>query len=267
MNVNYAELLIGCGAKRVKDLRLPTADELRGAVTGSTGKRVGTEFQKLFTLDNNPDHKPDVVHDLNRIPFCYRELLPWPELPTNILTSAEQESARLRTEARRRDVQAWNRDSVMSSDYFDEIHAYEVLEHVGAQGDYRSFFALFSELWRILKPGGYLFATCPSWHSPWAWGDPSHTRVLTAGSLVFLSQAEYARQVGKTAMSDFRSIYKADFRAIIADDSSDSLLMVLQAIKREGDVCDGCGLTRAQCEAGRTRGAIKCCPDCDHYKR
>lgn len=267
MNVNYAELLIGCGAKREKDLRLPTADELRA--TGQKGKRIGTEFRNVFTLDNNPDHKPDVVHDLNRIPFRYRALLEYPAAPSADLYGDRRtyEDAYEKYRTRVADVTTWNNASNMSSDYFDEIHAYEVLEHVGAQGDYRSFFALFSELWRVLKPGGYLFATCPSWHSPWAWGDPSHTRVLTAGSLVFLSQAEYARQVGKTAMSDFRSIYKADFRAIIADDSSDSLLMVLQAIKREGDVCDGCGLTRAQCEAGRARGAIKCCPDCDHYKR
>ena len=265
MNVNYAELLIGCGAKRVKDLRLPTADELRGAVTGQTGKRVGTEFRNVFTLDNNPDHKPDVVHDLNRIPFCYRALLPWPEFPTGIVDSAEHEKAIAKLQSRRSDVKAWNDGSVMSSDYFDEIHAYEVLEHVGAQGDYRSFFALFSELWRVLKPGGFLFATCPSWHSPWAWGDPSHTRVLTAGSLAFLSQAEYARQVGKTPMSDFRSIYKADFRAIIADESGDALLFVLQAIKREGDTCRGCGITRAVCEAA-ARTQRKCCPDCDHFK-
>ena len=31
---------------------------------------------------------------------------------------------------------------------FDEVHAYEVLEHLGTQGDYRSFFAHFYEIWR-----------------------------------------------------------------------------------------------------------------------
>src|SRR5262245_29516061 len=87
---------------------------------------------------------------------------------------------------------------------FDEIHAYEVLEHLGQQGDARSFFAHFGEVYRMLKPGGYLAATCPSWQSSWAWGDPSHRRVITGGSLVFLDQTEYQRQVGKTPMSDFR---------------------------------------------------------------
>ena len=33
---------------------------------------------------------------------------------------------------------------------FDEIHAYEVLEHLGAQGDFRFFFAQFEEMWRII---------------------------------------------------------------------------------------------------------------------
>ena len=75
-------------------------------------------------------------------------------------------------------------------EFFDEIHAYEVLEHVGRQGDWRVFFAQFNEFWRILKPGGHLAATCPSWHSPWAWGDPSHTRVLQKENLVFLNQPQ-----------------------------------------------------------------------------
>lgn len=36
---------------------------------------------------------------------------------------------------------------------FDEIHAYEVLEHTGTQGDYKFFFKQFEEFWRLLKPG------------------------------------------------------------------------------------------------------------------
>ena len=50
------------------------------------------------------------------------------------------------------------------NDTFDEIHAYEVLEHVGKQGDYIFFFAQFSDLYRILKPNGLLVAMSPSIH-------------------------------------------------------------------------------------------------------
>lgn len=94
---------------------------------------------------------------------------------------------------------------------FDEIHAYEVLEHTGAQGDYRFFFGQWSEFWRLLKPGGMFFGSVPHWDSPWALGDPSHTRILRPEAFTFLSQPEYDRQVGVTAMSDFRWLYKADF--------------------------------------------------------
>lgn len=114
---------------------------------------------------------------------------------------------------------------------FDEIHAYEVLEHTGSQGDYKFFFWQFSDFWRVLKPGGFLLATCPSRHSPWAWGDPSHTRILQKEQLVFLSQAEYRKQVGNTSMSDFRSIYKADFETVWADEDKDTFRFILKALK------------------------------------
>jgi len=115
---------------------------------------------------------------------------------------------------------------------FDEIHAYEVLEHIGRQGDAVSFFVIFSEVYRILKPDGTLHATVPDYRSQWAWGDPTHTRVITAGSLVFLCQPEY-EQVGKTPMSDYRYIYKDDFDIELAstDLLPERLAFVLRAVK------------------------------------
>lgn len=114
---------------------------------------------------------------------------------------------------------------------FDEIHAYEVLEHVGRQGDFRFFFRQFEEFWRILKPGGYFVATVPLWDSKWAWGDPGHTRVINDGSLVFLSQKEYELQVGKTAMTDYRHCYKADFEIMATVEQNEMFGFVLKAIK------------------------------------
>ena len=114
---------------------------------------------------------------------------------------------------------------------FDEIHAYEVLEHTGTQGDYRFFFAQFSEFWRILKPDGKLFGSCPHWKSVWAWGDPSHTRVIQKEQFMFLSQQEYKNQIGKTPMSDFRYIYQADFETEMAQETEDHLLFALRAVK------------------------------------
>jgi hypothetical protein len=113
---------------------------------------------------------------------------------------------------------------------FDEIHAYEVLEHVGCQGDYKTFFAQFTEFYRILKPSGYFMATCPSRHSAWAWGDPSHTRILQKEQLYFLSQANYEKEVGKTSMSDFRSIYSADFETHWVEEGPEHFKFILKKI-------------------------------------
>jgi SAM-dependent methyltransferase len=169
----YKELLIGAGSNRVKKL----------AINGRQ------EWANLVTLDINADHKPDVVWNLENIPFPFDD------------------------------------------NEFSEIHAYEVLEHTGQQGDYVFFFAQFSEFWRILKPGGCLIGTCPSKTSPWAWGDPSHKRIVQPENFVFLDQSEYVKQVGVTPMSDFRYLYNADFTCIHRADDGTIFSFALQAVK------------------------------------
>ena len=114
---------------------------------------------------------------------------------------------------------------------FDEIHAYDVLEHTGSQGDYKFFFNQWSEFWRILKPDGHFFAKCPSYKSRWAWGDPSHTRLVQPESLVFLKQTEYTKQVGKSPMSDFRYMYKADFEDEYVKIDDEDFFFVMRAVK------------------------------------
>lgn len=114
---------------------------------------------------------------------------------------------------------------------FEEIHAYEVLEHTGQQGDFRFFFKQFEEFYRILVPGGKLYGSVPAWNSVWAWGDPSHRRVLSHGSLIFLSQEEYKKQVGKTAMSDFRFCYQGNFETVFQEYKGENFWFILKAIK------------------------------------
>lgn len=114
---------------------------------------------------------------------------------------------------------------------FDEIHAYEVLEHIGQQGDYKTFFAQFSEFHRILKPRGLFCATVPMWNNLCAWGDPSHTRVINNGTLVFLSQKQYEIQQGNTPMTDFRYIWKRDFDIFMAKEQESNFIFILQAVK------------------------------------
>ena len=110
---------------------------------------------------------------------------------------------------------------------FDEVHAYEVLEHLAQQGDYEFFFREFSEYARILKPGGVFCGSVPSIDSPWAWGDPSHKRIISEETLSFLTQEKY-EQVGYTTMSDFRGIYKANFYKVYSKHSIHHFYFVLE---------------------------------------
>jgi len=166
------ELMIGCGSSRAK--RLYVSDD--------------TEWHNLTTLDIDPGVKPDVVHDLDVLPYPFED------------------------------------------NSFDEIHAYECLEHCGRQGDWKYFFAQWYEFWRMLKPDGIFCATVPMWDSPWAWGDPGHTRVLPKESLVFLNQGEYA-QVGETSMTDYRSVWKGNFETLHIKEAEHQFGFVLRAVK------------------------------------
>ena len=89
---------------------------------------------------------------------------------------------------------------------FDEIYAFQVLEHTGRQGDIAFFFAQWNDFWRVLKPGGLFFGIVPAHTSVWAWGDPGHTRVFTEGTLIFLDKMQYQLQKGVTAMSDYEAL-------------------------------------------------------------
>ena len=87
----------------------------------------------------------------------------------------------------------WQRELPFVDNTVDEIHAYEVLEHTGTQGDFRFFFEQFSDFYRVLKPGGYFFGTVPLPTSVWAWGDPSHTRVIPKETLLFRDNSGMTR--------------------------------------------------------------------------
>lgn len=112
------------------------------------------------------------------------------------------------------------------SEDFDEIHAYEVLEHCGKQGDWRFFFDQFAEFWRILKPGGLFYGTCPSWDSVHAWGDPGHTRIINEGTITFLRQEAYGKP--NTPMTDYRGYWKHDFEVLVSMHQNEHYIFCLR---------------------------------------
>jgi len=212
----YRELLIGCGRSREK--RIPTKEMVPDSpIKVVNGK---DEWCNLTTLDMDESCGPDVIADI-------RWFHPWRSAwRTKTFTSVGDLMEPVPKDSLGGYVQF--KDSV-----FDEVHAYEVLEHLGGLGDYQAYFADFSEIWRILKPGGLLCATVPSRYSEGLWGDPGHCRSIPPMALTFLDQTEYARQCDglKNSMSDYRSVYKADFHRVFSLETKDTHTFVLKAIK------------------------------------
>ena len=121
-----------------------------------------------------------------------------------------------------------------ADDSFDEICMFDVWEHLGQQGDVPTFFRQWMDYYRLLKDGGLFLCRVPDWRTEWALGDPGHSRVLTPGTLVFLNQEEYRKQVGVTPMSDYRHLWRGDFQCIAITNPNDcapTLDFVLRAIK------------------------------------
>lgn len=93
---------------------------------------------------------------------------------------------------------------------FDEIGAFNTMEHWGRQGDFRGWFAECSEYHRILKPGGIMSILVPLGKD--ALADPGHTRFFQANYFGFLNQAFYElNETKSTCFSDYRWLWKLNF--------------------------------------------------------
>jgi SAM-dependent methyltransferase len=97
-----------------------------------------------------------------------------------------------------------------SDDTFDEIGAYNTLEHWGRQGDFRGWFYECGEYWRILKPGGLMSILVPIGED--ALADPGHTRFFQQNWFGFLSQTFYEQnEVLGSCFTDYRWYWKKNF--------------------------------------------------------
>lgn len=115
---------------------------------------------------------------------------------------------------------------------FDEIHAYDCLEHWGKQGDWRAWFDEMAEYYRLLKTGGEFTALVPIGGDMFA--DPGHTRFFSTNHFSFLSQEWYDKQLkAGLPVTDYRWYWKHDFKVlhfITGGDPAHHLAAVLQKV-------------------------------------
>ena len=110
---------------------------------------------------------------------------------------------------------------------FDEIGAYDCLEHWGCQGDWEFWFTEMSEYWRILKMGGIMSIIVPTNQA--ALSDPGHCRFFHPNYFGFLNREFYAEnEAKKTSFTDYRWFWKRNFKIIFMEDTGESLAVVLE---------------------------------------
>lgn len=109
---------------------------------------------------------------------------------------------------------------------FDELHCYDVLEHLGRQGDWKGYFDEFAEYWRILKPAGTFSIIVPI--GPDAFADPGHTRFFGPNHFVFLSHASTAAAIAEGRnVTDYRWYWNHDFELELLEQHGDHHLAAI----------------------------------------
>ena len=88
---------------------------------------------------------------------------------------------------------------------FDEINAFDSLEHWSRQGDFRFWFREMEYYYQLLKPGGAFNALVPIGED--AFNDPGHTRFFSLAHFLFLTESFYEVNKGK-AITDYRWLIK-----------------------------------------------------------
>jgi SAM-dependent methyltransferase len=80
---------------------------------------------------------------------------------------------------------------------FESVSAYDFLEHVprvmptaDGQGTRFPFVELMNEVWRVLRPGGMLYAITPVYPGKAAFQDPTHVNIMTVDTHTYFTRPQ-----------------------------------------------------------------------------
>jgi hypothetical protein len=101
-------------------------------------------------------------------------------------------------------------------------------------------FSFWEDLYRVLKPKGWLYAECPHYTGIWAWSDPTHTRAISEHSFTFFNQDAY--RIPGSMISPYRvqcdfqfasvGAMSEGFKVLTAQDARDKALRFALAARK-----------------------------------